>query len=223
MHIPSVAESRIAADVLARLPASPSPAPPWESLVAAVVWLQRATPSARGALPPAIGRGAPAAPLVAGALVDYRSGPVGPYREVFAGPLLVGGGAPRLHVPFIAVDSLESLAAGRRNWALPKGPARFEGEVGAGGRVRVAGAGWALAVTVAARGRSVPLAAALACDQVWPDGAVRRFVVRVRGRARLATVHVEHPVSSGPEAWIGAGRHPAVVLSARQTVGPARG
>jgi hypothetical protein len=220
VHIPSVAESRIAADVLARLPASPSPAPPWESLVAAVVWLQRATPSARGALPPAIGRGAPAAPLAAGALVDYRSGPVGPYREVFAGPLLVGGGAPRLHVPFIAVDSLESLAAGRRNWALPKALATFDGAVGEPGRTRATGEGWALQTTATARTRAVPLVGVLGCDQVWPDGAVRRFTVRVRGRARLATVRVEHPVASGLAAWLTPGRHPGLLLTGRQTVTP---
>jgi hypothetical protein len=44
--------------------------------------------------------------------------------------------------------------------------------------------------------------------------------VRMRGRARLGRVEVEHPVASGLTRWLRPGRHPAVLLSGEQTVTP---
>ena len=54
-------------------------------------------------------------------------------------------GAPLLtHVPFLGVDSEQSIAAGRGNWALPKVLAEFEGDPGLPGLVTVRGDGWEL-------------------------------------------------------------------------------
>ena len=58
--------------------------------------------------------------------VEYLDTPVGPYHEVLAGNLLWTGRLSVSQVPFIAVDSLASVAGGRANWALPKTMADFE-------------------------------------------------------------------------------------------------
>jgi hypothetical protein len=156
------------------------PPAPWVSDIDAVVWLDGLT--LRG-------------------LIGYRSGPVGPYGEVFAAPLTPRGAT----VTFMAVDSEPSLAGGRRNWALPKEMARFDGEPGVPGHVTVTGDGWRLTVTTRARRRWLPACGIFRCVQ---DSAT--FLVRVGGRARLASVEVE-----------GRGRHGAVLFSGRQVVGAA--
>jgi hypothetical protein len=198
-----------------------APPAPWRSEVAALLWWHRATPAADDLLPPPLApRGG--LPVTIGGLISYRRGPVGPYREVFAAPVFLRRGPGRAHVAFMAVDSEASVAGGRGNWALPKELARFEGDPGTPGRVTARGHGWALAVTTRARGRALPAWGRLACAQVWPDGAVRAFAVTMRGRARLASVEVEHEPGSPLATWLRAGRHPAVVVFGVQVVTPAR-
>jgi hypothetical protein len=58
------------------------------------------------------------------------------------------------------------------------------------------------------------------CAQVWPDGAVRAFTTRMTGRMRVATVELRHDVPSPLAGWLLPGRHPAILLSGRQVVGP---
>ena len=82
----------------------------------------------RGLLPAGL-TGRAALPLTAAALVAYHRGPVGPYAELLASPVVLADGAG--HVPFIAVDSPASVAGGRANWALPKDLAGFDGAPGA--------------------------------------------------------------------------------------------
>jgi hypothetical protein len=206
----AVPESRVPADLLASLPLTTS-APPWHCRLRAVVWVQRAVaPLPSGS--PYAGR---ALGLTVGAVVDYLDTPVGPYREVFAGPLLRARGWPTLHVPFIAVDSTPSVSGGRAHWQLPKVLAGFSGDVGAGSAT-VTGDGWSVGVAAAARGPRLPFAAVLAASQ-----GGRRAALRLRGRGRLARVQVE-AIGPSLSGWLGKGRHPGVVASGRMVVGPAQ-
>lgn len=191
------------------------PAAPWRSAIDAVLWCHPATPAARGRLPAQLA-GRVGLPLTIGGLISYREGPVGPYHEILGAPILL---RPLVaHVPFIAVDSRRSIAGGRGNWALPKVPARFEGEVGRPGTSTATGDGWAVAVTATARRRWLPFAASVRCVQVWPDGRPREFCVRVRGRARLGHAEVAHTALSALTEWLVAGRHPAILVSGTQHV-----
>ena len=122
------------------------------------------------------------------------------------------------HVPFIAVDSERSIAGGRGNWALPKVPASFDGDVGRAGRSTAEGDGWALSVAVGARPRRLPFFGVFRCVQVWPDGRAREFRVRVRGRAQVGHAEVEHHTASALSDWLVAGRHPAILISGVQDV-----
>jgi hypothetical protein len=197
------------------------PKAPWSSEIDAVLWWHPARSAAHDVLPPALGRRGGIPVTIAG-LIAYRRGPVGPYAEVFGSPVLLRGGLALVHVPFMAVDSPASVAGGRRNWALPKVEARFDGDPGRGGRVSVSAGDWALALTVTARRRSLPAWGVCGCVQIWPDGQVRRFSVRVRGRAALGAVRVEHLVPSELTGWLRPGRHHAVLLSGTQHVSEPR-
>ena len=199
----------------------PPPPPPWHSRIDALLWLHPATPAARAALPPEL---APKAwlPVTVGGLISYREGPVGPYGEIFGAPLMLRGAPMLSHVPFMAVDSERSVAGGRGNWALPKVLVAFEGDPGVPGRVVARGDGWEIRVNATARRRRFPLALTMRAAQVWEDGVVREFAVRMRGRARLARVDVEHLRSSPVSPWLIAGTHLAVQLSGRQDVSPPR-
>lgn len=200
------------------VPAVVAPAP-WKSTVEALLWVHPAAPGARAALPRVLVSRA-GLPLTIGGLIAYLDGPVGPYDEIFGAPVLLRGGAPLLsHVAFMAVNSAASVAGGRGNWALPKVLATFaaEGSDGVTGR----GEDWAVQVTAAVRPRRMPFAAAFACAQVWPDAEVRTFTVRMRGRARLARVAVQHAAPSALGRWLVDGHHLGVAISGVQDVSPA--
>lgn len=205
LDLPSVVESTLPAALLDRLPAT-TPAPPWHCRVRSVVWLQRSrVPLPTGS--PFAGR---ALPLVMGAFVQYLESPVGPYTEVFAGPLLRRRGRPTVHVPFIAVDSLPSVHGGRAHWSLPKSLADFTGDVGTG-RVTADGEGWSVSAE-ATGGVPMPLVGTFAGDQ--GTGPAR---VVLRGRGRLARVRV---TASGPSlsGWLGTGTHAGVLGEGRMVV-----
>ncbi len=200
---------------------APPPPAPWHSTIDALLWLHPATPAARTALPPELG---PKAwlPVTVGGLISYREGPVGPYGEIFGAPFMLRGAPMLSHVPFMAVDSERSVAGGRGNWALPKVLAAFDGDPGLPGRVVARGDDWAIRVDAAARRRRFPLSLTMRAAQVWEDGIVREFSVRMRGRARLARVKLEHLAPSPLSAWLVGGPHLAVQLSGRQDVSPPR-
>lgn len=209
LDLPCLPESRLPAALAAQLPAS-TPGPPWDCEVRAVVWLQRA-PSPLPSSSRFAGR---VRPVTLGAVVDYLSSPVGPYREVFAGPLLRGTVLPVVHIPFIAVDSLPSVHGGRAHWALPKAVASFTGDVGSS--VTATGEGWSVSVDARARGPRLPLRGPLRSAQ-----DERRTTVSLRGRGRPAWVHVAaEGLTLG--GWLGIGRHPGVVAEGRMVVGPPR-
>jgi hypothetical protein len=123
LHLPGVPESTLSDEVRGRLAAGeggPPEPPPWSTRVEAVLWWHRARAVAPEVLSPAL-RGLPTLPLTVAALVRYLDSPVGSYVEVFASPVLVRRGpVPAISVPFIAVDSIASVAGGRAGWALPK-------------------------------------------------------------------------------------------------------
>lgn len=202
VDLPGLPESRLPAALAAQLPAT-TPGPPWPCRVRAVLWLQRA-PSP---LPSSSLHAGRVRALTLGAVVDYLESPVGPYREVFAGPLLRGTLLPVVHVPFIAVDSLASVHGGRAHWALPKAVAQFSDD----GRTAT-GDGWSVAVTAREVGPRLPLRFPLVDDQ---DG--RRAVVSLRGRGRPARVHV---AAEGLtlRGWLGTGTHPGLVAEGQLLV-----
>lgn len=177
----------------------------------AVVWWHRALPAARSALRPGL---RPGLPVTVGALLRYLDSPVGPYAELLAAPVLLrGGGLVRATVPFIAVDSVPSIAGGRTHWSLPKEPATFAAD---GAATTVTGQGWRAEVAVRPWGPALPVAARFGTTQ---DG-LRTARSTVRGTGRLARVEVD---GDGLPTWVRAGRHPGLVLSgARLVVGPPR-
>jgi hypothetical protein len=196
------------------------PPAPWRSSVDALLWLHPATRTARGLLPPQLATRA-GMPVTIGGLISYRDGPVGPYREIFGAPVMLRGAPVLSHIPFMAVDSAASVAGGRGNWALPKELADFDGDPGRPGAVTARGDGWGLRITATARARRLPMTMTTRAAQVWPDGQVRTFSVRMRGRARLARVQVEHLAASPLGDWLVEGGHLAVLVSGRQDVSPA--
>jgi hypothetical protein len=204
--LPCLPESRLPAELLVDLPET-TPGPPWDCRVRAVLWVQRA-PSPLPSSSRFAGR---VRPMTIGAVVDYLDSPVGAYREVFAGPLLRGTLLPVVHVPFIAVDSLPSVHGGRAHWALPKTVASFAGDVGAGA-VTATGEDWSVRVDAAPRGPRIPLRGPLGNAQTQ-----QRAVVSLRGRGRLATVHVSAAgLTLG--GWLGTGRHPGLIAEGRMVV-----
>lgn len=193
------------------------PAAPWRSVVDAVLWVHRATPAARAALPQQLANGMGVG-ITIGGLIRYRDGPVGWYDEVLGAPLVLRAIPPLSHVAFMAVDSQPSVIGGRQNWALPKVPATFEGRAGQPGTVVAAGDGWRMSVTATARRRRFPFFAHVRCAQVWPDGRTREFSVWMRGRARLGRVEISHPRPSPLAEWLVEGRHPAILVRGTQEV-----
>ena len=205
--LPGVPESVLPEALAARLPAS-TPAPPWHCRVRAVVWVQRTS----APLPDGSAYAGRALPLTLCALVHYLESPVGPYREVFAGPLLRGRPVA-VHVPFVAVDSLPSVHGGRAHWSLPKAYAGFTGDVAAG-VAQVTGDGWSVGVAARPVGPPLPVAGPLVSEQ-----AGRRATVALRGLGRPARVTV---AATGPSLgrWLGTGTHLGVVARGRMVVHP---
>ena len=195
LAVPSAPESALQPAVLERLPATSPPAP-WDCRLRAVVWVQRGAPALTTPLPGRV------LPVTVGAVIDYLDTPVGPYREVFAAPVVRGRLA--VHVPFMAVDSLASLRGGRENWGLPKVLAAFDGDV-AEGRATATGDGWSVDVTSSAA--PVPVPFAVAFGNVQAAGRAR-VVLRGRGRPALVRVRADGPSLSG---WLGVGTHAGLV------------
>ena len=216
--LPGAPESRLPAG-LRTPPPGGTPAPPWPTRVQAVVWCQRAGPAALATLPAALRRRA-RLPLVVGAFVRYLDSPVGPYDEVIGAVLLRPLHA---HVPFLAVDSLASLAGGREHWALPKTLARFErGQDGTVAR----GDGWRIEAGAHPRGPRLPAAGLLRTTQVDAGGRERTARAALRGSARAAGVLVQvgTDLAGSPGSlagWLRAGQHPGAVVHGSLRVGPA--
>ncbi len=231
--VAGVPESHLHNAVAALLPPSSPPAP-WTVAADVVIWVHRAAPGAAALLPGPLRR-VRTLPLTLAAFVRYSDTPVGPYAELLASPVALleaprlagvaprrGGtvlGAPALagSVPFIAVDSVASIHAGRTAWALPKTLARFAFERG---RAEASGVGWRVEASLRVRTRrAFPLDLTLRDRQARPDGTTVDVAVGLAGRARVGRVTVD---ADGPtlSRWLRPGSHLALVVpGARMTVG----
>jgi hypothetical protein len=218
LELPAVPESRLDPGTRERLVAGeggPPVPPPWATAVSAVLWWHRAAPGAADHLPEQIRR-LPHLPITVGALVRYRESPVGSYSEVFASPVLIRQpagrrfGLPAVSVPFIAVDSLTSVAGGRAGWMLPKVLARALWPADAAARIETDD--WSVAVSIVPSDRAVPIRSRLPLLQPQPDGTRRLSTVRMRGRMRVGRAEVATTGPSLPQ-WLLPGRHPAVAIS----------
>ncbi len=213
--VPGVPESALPAALAAQLPAS-TPAPPWDCRVEAVVWWHRTSAAGRALVPRELRAGLP---LTVGAFVTYLDTPVGPYSEVLASPQLLARPLvrrvlARVHVPFIAVDSLASVQGGRAHWALPKAMAAFDG-------TRAVGDGWEVGAQASTRGPWLPAIGRLGSSQVSATGLVTSSVTTSRAKARLATVRVTTTSTGDLASWLLPGEHRGIVLRGRMVVGPA--
>lgn len=230
-RVDGVPECALSDAVASRLP-STSPPAPWETRVQAVVWSHPAAAGAAALLPSRL-RDERIVPLTIAAFVRYLDTPVGPYSEVLASPVLLARAPlPAATVPFIAVDSIDSLHGGRANWALPKTLAAFEWSATPAqlGRAPFAVRGegidvaapWSVAAAVSPRRRRLPLRLPLRDVQLTPDARELDIAIALAGRAQVATVAVE---SAGPSlpAWLLPGRHRGFVLpQARMRFGAPR-
>jgi hypothetical protein len=180
------------------------------------VWWHRATPTARELVPAAL---RPGPPWTIGAFVTYLDTPVGPYSEILASPHLLAGSLARrvlarVHVPFIAVDSLASVHGGRAHWSLPKALAHFQG-------TSADGHGWQVSAVADPRGPWLPAPGRLGSTQLSARGLVTSSVTTSRARARLARVQVATSSNGDLASWLLPGGHRGVVLRGRMIVGPA--
>jgi Acetoacetate decarboxylase (ADC) len=206
--VPGLPETVLPDDLLDRLPVEVPP-PPWSLKVRATVWMQRAAVPLPASSPYA-GR---ALRLAFGAVLDYQDSPVGPYREVFVAVPLPRLGRPAMHVPFIAVDSLPSLQAGRAFWSLPKTLASFS--TTGDGRVVAVGDSWSVEVVPRTLPLPVPVAFPVLSAQ---DGRTAPTTIRGTVRPGLIRVAVRGPTLGG---WLGEGTHPGFSARGRIVLGPA--
>jgi len=209
-------ETVLPPDVAASLPET-TPGAPWRVRMTNLIWFHRPVPAASAALPAPLAAHRGRAVTNAG-FVRYADTPVGPYSEVMAVPTTVAGGGRRgrVHIPFIAVDSVPSVHAGRAHWALPKVLARFDWAADGG---RAEGDGWWLSARIVRRGPPIPVVGRSGSVQVRPDGRVGVSTVSMRGWGRLVRVEVDvDPYASFAE-WLRPGRHLGLSTSATMTVG----
>lgn len=199
-----VPECTLADEVLASLPHS-APAAPWEDCrFTSIMWFARGGRAAAAAAG-VVGEGARALAVIGG-MVSYEKTPVGAYHEVFGVVGLQQGRGAVGTVPFMAVDSRDSLVGGRSNWSLPKCLASFSGEPASGAMV-ADGDGWQVRVTARPFGPAYPLPMEGRVAQLWPDGVVRSSLLDGRARARTALVTVEVASDGSLPRWLRPGRH----------------
>lgn len=176
------------------------PPAPWRGQASAITWWQRPGLRARAGLRDVLPAGFGADPQVlmtAGMMLSYTDTPVGPYREVLGLVLLRRGLGVIAHVPFIAVDSAASVAAGRANWGLPKTLATFDGSPSSQTAMHAAGADWRIDVTPRAYGPALPLAFPPVGElvQTSTDDGLIAARVSAYGTGRIARITVESDIA----------------------------
>jgi hypothetical protein len=210
LAVPGVAESTLDDATVASLPAQAPPAP-WDCTSAGIVWWGRASgvpSSSVAALLPDGGR-----PVVAiGGMISYASTPVGTYHEVFGGIGLRNGRGVDISIPFMAVDSRDSVVGGRQNWSLPKVLAQFRGEPAALA-MTASGDGWTVRVSARPIAPRIPMRTNGRVLQRWPDGKVRAALLSGRAKSRLAIVTVAVESTGDLASWLRPGRHLGAVMS----------
>ena len=131
---------------------------------------------------------------------------------------MLGRFSLRTHMSFVAVDSMPSMSAGEINWALPKQMSSFDGSIDDSNGLMIAGKDWGVHIKTRRFGPPAPGIASFSCVQVWPDGSLSVFRVRMRGFARLATVELHHETSSHEIAWASPGRHCALRFFGKEII-----
>ena len=211
LAVPGVPESTLDEATGASLPAE-APSAPWECDSIGVVWWGRAAGVAASSVRDLLPRsGRPV--VVVGGLISYQRTPVGPYHEVFGGIGVRQGRGVEMSIPFMAVDSRDSVVGGRQNWSLPKVLAEFTGEPGPRIPLTASGDGWSVRVTARPIGPRLPAPMKGRVVQRWPDGAVRSAVLSGRGRSGLAVVTVEVSSTGDLAKWLRPGRHLGAITS----------
>jgi hypothetical protein len=207
--VPGVPESTLDDAVAASLPPE-APAAPWECESTGIVWLcrGRGVRETLGGLLPPEGK----ATVVVGGMVSYSRTPVGPYHEVFGGIGLRSGRDVSVSIPFMAVDSRDSVVGGRQNWSLPKVLAEFTGEPGTRS-MTARGDGWTVRVTARPLAPRLPVRTTGRVVQHWPDGALRSAILTGRARSRPAVVTVEVESTGQLASWLRPGRHLGAIMT----------
>src|SRR5215212_6517470 len=127
--VPGVPETEIGPELAERLPKAP-PAP-WELELAAIIGSMGGRGGGRRGASRAGCGGVLACSAVVAPLVRMRACPSALTPRRWRRRSRCATAGPRC-TPFMAVDSEASLVGGRRNWALPKTRAAFEGELSRG-------------------------------------------------------------------------------------------
>jgi Acetoacetate decarboxylase (ADC) len=207
--VPGVPESTLDDATAASLPAE-APLAPWECDSSGIVWLSRGRDvrSTLGELLPPDGKAA----VVLGGMISYQRTPVGEYREVFGGVGLRKGRDVSVSIPFMAVDSPDSVVGGRQNWSLPKVIAAFTGEP-AGRTMTASGDGWTVRVSARPIGPRLPVKTTGRVVQHFPDGALRSAILTGRAKSRPAIVTVEVSSSGRLASWLRPGRHLGAIMT----------
>ncbi|MFL6239550.1 MAG: acetoacetate decarboxylase family protein [Actinomycetes bacterium] len=217
-ELAGVPETRLPVDAAAALPES-TPGAPWRVQMSALMWRHRSKPEAAEAVPSALV--AKSGGITNAGFVKYAETPVGPYSEVMSAVSVQGGMLPRVHIPFIAVDSLSSVQAGRTHWALPKVPASFTWR--GAESAHADGDGWWLSARVVHTGPRIPLFGRSTNVQVRPDGRTGLSSTGMHGWARVVTVQVHVDPNASFASWVAPGRHRGVLVThARLSMGAAR-
>ncbi|MGN6607860.1 MAG: acetoacetate decarboxylase family protein [Jatrophihabitans sp.] len=212
--VPGVAETDLSESLFASLPAGAPPAP-WDCTCEAILWLTHADGSAARAQTAVPGRNL----VVIGGFVRYLDTPVGPYNEVLGTVGVLQDRSVTATVPFMAVDSRDSLVGGRQNWSLPKTLATFTGAP-LDARMSASGDGWAVSASARAVGPNLPTRLSGRLAQDWPDGVLRDAALRGKGRVRPALVTVGVESDGALPSWLRPGRHLGVIVrSATFTLG----
>jgi Acetoacetate decarboxylase (ADC) len=213
LAVPGVPESTFSPAASPELPGEAPPAP-WNCTSTGIVWVSRGGPRALAVAGREVSRGA-RAPVVIGGLISYASTPVGTYHEVFGGIALRTGRDVAVTIPFMAVDSRDSVVGGRQNWSLPKVLARFTGEP-TELAMTAEGDGWTVRVTARPIAPRLPVKTTGRVVQAWPDGSVRSAVLTGKARSRPALVTVEVRSNGNLASWLRPGRHLGAVMTATE-------
>ena len=207
-EVPGIRGTELAPEIVERLPVSAPPAP-WRLRASGCLWVAPA-PRCAGA---ALQKGIAGRPLaVGGMFVAYEETPVGPYNEIIGFVALRRRWSVAAHIPFIAVDSADSVVGGRANWSLPKTLATFSGHPVRERAIRGDHDDWQVTAQAQALGPVLPAAWRFTLVQARAVGYEERSHGRARGRLRPALVQVRASGVRELTGWLHSGRYPGAII-----------
>lgn len=133
-------------------------------------------------------------------VVDYKTSPVGPYKEILFIPGKFREKAGKgYRVTKIAVSTLVSVVSGRANWGLPKNHAQFQFINERKGKETVSVTAKGInyfRATFKPFGPFLPLSGALLSSTLLQDYLGRIFLTRIKARgevkvAKLSSLHID--------------------------------